>query len=622
MNTREMVLVVVAAAILLGGWFAFQWVNPSEATVSPPKAKSLVATLNELNAITDIDVFFDQFFTEMVHRTPEWASSLRLFGDDADPTGHLLDDVSLEKLQEDVLFAEAILEKLRSFDRGSLNNNQRLTIDILNWHLEQQIHDQPFILHNYRVHQLFGLQVSLMNVFLNAHQIRTVQDAESYVARLNAVDEKLNQLIHILNEQEAQGIVAPSFILESALRQMPMFSDNPEEHFFYTSFAGRLANVAGLSESKQTMLLEAAVQAIDTSVLPAFLALREVIEQQLATATEDAGVWKHPNGDAYYASQLRLHTTTDLTPEEVHQIGLAEVERIQQELCQLIGELGIETDDPVFGNVMHAYWEAYGDAPELTYSDTPETEQQVLDDYVNIVHEAEAKVAGLFDMLPQAVIQIRGMPPERRGAGAHYDPPAFDGSRPGVFYTNINPPPFKPGMRTLTYHEAIPGHHFQLALQQELDVPLARKILVFTSYVEGWGLYAETLMRELDMYPDVHSKIGNYEMELLRAGRLVADTGIHYKRWTRQHALDYYSDNLGSSRPNEIDRYISWPGQATAYKIGELKILELRQRAMDELGEAFDIKTFHNVMLQHGQMPLAVLEQQVMGYIEQEKANL
>lgn len=622
MNTREMALVVIVAVVLLGGWFAFQWVKPSATVPSQPEVKSLLSTLNELNSITDIDLFFDQFFTEMVHRTPEWASSLRLFGGEPDPTGHLLDDISLEKLREDGLFAEAILERLRSFDPDTLNDNQRLTIDILDWHLEQQIRDQPFLLHNYRVHQLFGLQVSLMNVFLNAHQIRTIQNAENYVARLNAVDEKLNQLINILNEQETQGIVAPSFILESVLRQMPKFSENPEEHFFYTSFAAKLANINDLDEMDRSTLLAAAVQAVDTSVLPAFAALREVIEQQLVIATEDAGVWKHPNGDAYYAHQLRFHTTTDLSPEQVHQIGLAEVERIQQELRQQIGKLGIETSDPVFGNVMRAYWDAYGNAPELTYSDALETEQQVLDDYINIVHEAEAQVAGLFDILPKAVIQIRGMPPERRGAGAHYDPPAFDGSRPGVFFTNINPPPFKPGMRTLTYHEAIPGHHFQLALQQELDLPLARKILVFTAYVEGWGLYAETLMRELDMYPDVHSKIGNYEMELLRAGRLVADTGIHYKRWTRQQALDYYSDNLGGARPNEIDRYISWPGQATAYKIGELKILELRQRAMDELGEAFDIKTFHNVMLKHGQMPLAVLEQQVMDYIEQEKANL
>jgi uncharacterized protein (DUF885 family) len=212
------------------------------------------------------------------------------------------------------------------------------------------------------------------------------------------------------------------------------------------------------------------------------------------------------------------------------------------------------------------------------------------------------------------------MPPERAGSPAHYQQPAFDGSRPGEFFANVSPAPFKPGMRTLTFHEAIPGHHFHLALQMESDLPLHQKILVFTGHVEGWALYAEKLMREHGMFPDTHSKLSNMWSELFRAARLVVDTGIHYKRWSREEARAFYNDNLGTPINNEIDRYIVWPGQATAYKTGELKILELRQRAIDALGDNFDIKKFHNLMLQHGNMPLNLLETQVMLFIERELA--
>lgn len=614
MNSKDMILVALGVALLAGAWLLL---NTPSASLTPTLKGPLADKLSALNKINDIDTFFEQFYLTQLNRSPETVTELRLFGNGPDPSGGLLDDISMRHQKEDLALAKAGLEKLKQFDTRGLSAEQALSAAVLAWTLDDAVRGKPFLFHPYLVHHLFSVPNNLFQLLLDTHTVRNRQDAEDYVARLNAVGRKFDQLIEVLDHQEKHGIVAPKFILERTLQGLGNGPQDPTQHVFYTAFVDKLDGAKGLSAQDKTQLEQAAAQAIETVVQPAYAKLRSVVEHQVAIATDDAGVWKLPDGDAYYAYLLRHHTTTDLSPEAVHNIGLAEVERIQNEMRGFFGELGLDRDDPDFGNLMRAYWGQYRRLPEMTYPDTEEGHQQAVADYEAIIHEVEDHLGELFDVLPQAPVQVRAMPPQKQGSPAHYVPPSLDGSRPGTFFANISPPPYKPGMRTLTFHEAIPGHHFHLALQQESNLPLFQKALFFTAHVEGWALYAEKLMRDIGMYPDVHSKIQNRWSELFRAARLVVDTGIHYKRWSRQEALDYYANNLGAPIANEIDRYIIWPGQATAYKIGELKILELRQRAMDALGDRFDIKQFHNLVLQHGQMPLNVLEQQVMQMIEQ-----
>lgn len=612
---KDILLLVLGAALLLGAWLAFSVASDQSAEPAVPSVAVEVRDTSE-----SLDEFHEQLFLERVNRSPEWVTQLRLFGSQPDPTGNLLDDISIAYQRQSVTLAKSGLAKLRSFDRASQSDAQRLTTDLLGWYLDDIVRGEDFLLHGYLVDQLFSVPNQLYSFLLDNHLIHTLKDAQDYADRLYAVDDKFEQLIQVLNAQEARGIVAPKFILDRVLQSLSPGPQDPTQHVFFTSFVDKLEGVPDLSEARKRDLKAAAARAIQESVQPAYAKLREVVQHQISIATDDAGVWKLPDGDAYYAYMLRHHTTTDLTPEQVHQLGLAEVNRIQTEMRAFFQELGLNREEPDFGALMRDYWGQYRNLAEMTYPDTPQGNQQVVDDYAAIIQEVEGKLAGLFDAMPQSPVLVRAMPPERAGAPAHYEPPSFDGLRPGIFFANVSPPPYKPGMRTLTYHEAIPGHHFHLALQGESNLPLVQKILIFTAHVEGWALYAEKLMRGLGMYPDVHSKIENRWSELFRAARMVVDTGIHYKRWTRQQALDYFNDTLGTPLSSEIDRYIVWPGQACAYKVGELKILELRQRAVDALGERFDIKAFHNLMLQHGNMPLDILEQQVDRYIEANKA--
>lgn len=639
MSTQNIILIVVGVAALIGGWFVWNAIsNPDDAASNVSATANEVASMStedvlanlgtaattpiefpDLSGVSDIDEMHEQFFVGVVNQSPEWSSQLRLFGDSPDPMGGLLDDISIESQVEGLAHVKAGLEKLRSFDYDSQTQDQKLTTDIMDWFFENQIRGEEFMHHGYLIHQLFSVPNNFFTFMTGQHQVNTKVDALNYISRLNAVETKFDQLIANLQHQESLGIVAPKFILETVLTQLGAGGD-PTQSIFYTSFEGKLDGL-NLTDVEKEALLTATADAIANSVQPAYQRLRAAVEHNVTLATDDAGVWHLPNGDEYYAQMLRQHTTTDLTAEEIHNIGLAEVERIQGEMRQVLADLGYDTEDPVYGNLHRAYWGQTRGNPEFLYPDTDEGREQVIADYLAIIAEAEEKVEPLFDRLPTTPVRVERVPiaQENTAPGGYYQPPAVDGSTPGTFFANLRNQTFRPGMRTLAYHEAVPGHHFHLALQRELTLPTVQNVLVFTAHVEGWALYSEKLAREEGFFPEQHSLLHNLWSELFRAARLVVDTGIHHKRWSRQEALDYYNNNLGTPIPNEIDRYIVWPGQATAYKVGELKILELRQRAKDELGDAFDIKEFHNVMLAHGQMPLSILEEQVNLYIERVK---
>ena len=569
-----------------------------------------------------IDIFFERTFLEFALKQPELMSSLRIleqFGyyEHNSELTNPSDETALANLQD----VKAGLEMLRSYDRGSLSEQQLLSADILDWFLEDSVRNEEFLYHSYPVNQMFGVQNELPSFMVDTHQVNNERDAEHYLTRLEKFTWKFDKVLGTLRSREEKGILPPTFVIDRVVSEMTGFIDTPSiEHMLYQSFKTKLEDADEITIAKKTEFLSAAQREIDQSVYPAYQSLIDYFENLRPSTTIDDGAWKHPNGAAYYASRLRTHTTTNKTPKEIHEIGLREVDRIQSEMRSILDELG-HSGDTVAGWMVRLAKE-----PRFLYPNTDAGREQSLARYREIIADAGTRLDPLFNKRPNSGVEVQRIPPfKEKTSASHYKPPAMDGSRPGMFFAKLydmnDDPMF--GMKTLAYHEAIPGHHFQFALQQELTgVPTFRKILPFTAYSEGWALYAELLAGEYGFHGDPYSDLGRLQSELFRAVRLVVDTGIHYKRWTRDEAIKYMVDNTGLSEggvTSEIERYIVMPGQACAYKMGQLMIVELRERSRRALGAAFDIREFHDVVLQNGSMPLEILEKVVDQYIERKK---
>ena len=564
-----------------------------------------------------IDIFYERVFLEVVLKDPELLSNLRIFeplglnfhSDDLTDVSHSRDEEMLAKGKRD-------LATLRAYDYDGLSPEQQMSYDILDYFLAESVAGEPFLRHNYPINQLFGVQNDLPDFMINIHQVNSVADGENYITRLKKFPVKFQQVIAGLKLRQDAGIVPPKFVIERVLSEMGgLTSTPPEQNPMYITFSEKLDAISMIGEDKPR-LLEACAAALKDAVYPAYAELIVFMQTQLAVATTDDGVWRLPNGDAFYAYALRSQTTTSLTPEEVHTLGLAETARIQGEMDAILKGEGIA--DGSVGERM----DALSRDPRFLFTDDDAGREECLAGYRSIIEEVDAGMNAVFDLRPAASVAVERIPEFRQdGApGAYYQMPALDGSRPGTFYANLRDMTSlaKFGMRTLAYHEAIPGHHFQIAIQQEIKGPTFRKMPLFTAYTEGWALYAEQLAWEQGFQKDPYDNLGRLQAELFRAVRLVVDTGIHYKRWTRQQAIDYMTSNTGmpvDEVTTEIERYIVNPGQACAYKVGMLKILELRARAQQALGERFDLKTFHNHVLANGALPLDVLEKVIDRYI-------
>ncbi|MCC6793521.1 MAG: DUF885 domain-containing protein [Candidatus Hydrogenedentes bacterium] len=571
-----------------------------------------------------IDIFFERVFIEYALQNPELLTDLRLL-EPYGITGHnaKLTDASTafdEKLWEK---SKRDLDTLHRYDRASLPEDKQLSYDILEWYLDDSVRGKPYLFHNYPVNQMFGVQNDLPTFMAMKHQVHTEHDADQYFTRLGKFGEKFDQVIEGLKLREGKGIVPPKFVLAKVYEEMCGFKSKPaKENILYTSLKEKLDKAGAISSEKKEALLGRTETAITAQVYPAYEKLTAQITDMQSRATDDDGVWKFPNGDAYYAYCLRGMTTTELTPEQVHTIGLAEVERITSEMKGILDGLGIT------GKSVAEHMRDLQKDPQFHYPDSDEGRTQCIKDYQSIIDEINGGLGDAFDLRPAIGVEVQRIPEfrEKGSAGAYYESPALDGSRPGVFFANLRnmEEVSKWGMRTLAYHEAIPGHHFQLAIQQQNDGPTFRKVVHFTAYVEGWALYAERLAWELGFQKDPYSNLGRLQAELFRAVRLVVDTGIHYKRWPRQQAIDYMIANTGMGDQEvtaEIERYIVMPGQACAYKIGMMKILDLREKAKQELGPKFSLKEFHNVIIRDGAMPLEVLEKVVARYIDDRKTR-
>jgi len=530
-----------------------------------------------------------------------------------------LEDFSVEAERRQLAQTKEFLEGLRRFDRRRQSESQLLSTDILEWYLQDQVDREPFLFHDYPVEQFQGLQSLLITFMVDIHRVTSEREARNYVRRLARFGTAIDQIIERLRFRRERGIVPPRFVLEAVQEEIQEFARvRVEDNVLYTKLEDALPPLEEMTEAARDELLHRAGHEIETTVLPAYRRLSETLTELEAVATDDDGVWKLPDGEAYYRWALRYHTSSDLGPDQIHRLGLGEVRRIHGEMRAILEELGYPTDEVI------ATLRDLSQEERFLYPDTDEGRARILVDFQAIVDEAAGRMDGYFGRLPRAPVVVKRVPEfkEEGAAGAYYDAPAFDGSRPGVFFANLRDvrEVEKLGMRTLAYHEAIPGHHLQIALSIEMEgVPFFRRIIPFTAFVEGWALYAERLAAEEGFHPTRFDRLGQLKAENFRAARLVVDTGIHAKRWTREQAIDYMIRNTATPETDavaEVERYIVMPGQACAYKLGQLRILELRRRARDRLGDAFDLREFHDVVLGSGAMPLAILERVVERWLK------
>jgi uncharacterized protein (DUF885 family) len=572
----------------------------------------------------NINLFFGRMMLQVMLESPEMLSSLRVF----EPLGIKGHNAKLD--DESLAAGDRFMEQLRdgyeilmSYEDEDLSEADLMSKRIAAFMLGNVIEGEKFRFLTFPVNQLFGVQSNFPSFMESTHQVDTVRDAEDYVKRLNAVGVKFDQVLEGLRHREELGIHPPQFVVTKVLEEMRGFVDTPpEEGILMTALLEKM-DEAGLDEADQQRIALEARAAVEDTVYPAyerliahFVALDDKVEGNY-------GAWSLPNGDEYYRLSLKLMTTTDYSPEYIHRLGLSEVDRIQAEILDILQSEGWD----VSGGFTAAINELK-ENPRFYFSDTAEGRDQILAEYDALIEDISEGLEPWFMTIPEASVEVRRVPEfkEKTAPGGYYERPAMDGSRPGVFYANLYDIKATPtyGMRTLTYHEAIPGHHFQLAIQQEQeDLPFFRRMIPFPAYSEGWGLYAEQLAWEMGYLEDPYDNIGRLQSELFRAVRLVVDTGIHAMRWTREEAIDYMLNNVGTAESDavaEIERYFVIPGQATAYKVGMIKILELRERAQAELGERFDIREFHDVILTNGSMPLYILEEQVLRYIEETRA--
>ncbi len=572
-----------------------------------------------------INAFYERAFLGFALESPEVLSSIRLF-EQFGIDGHNaeLDDISpAATARQDQRLIDN-LAMLRQYNRDALEGQKALSYDIMEWFFDHQTNGIQFNWHDYPVNQLFGVQNGLPDFMVQIHQVNNVKEADYYIARLSKFDTKFEQLLEGLRLRESKNIIPPRFVVEKVLVEMKGFAGTPaEENILYTSFVEKLDKIEDIDDATRKRLTSDVAAEISNTVFPAYQNLIAYFEELDTKATENYGVWNLPDGAAYYAHQLRNYTTTNMTPDEIHQIGLSEVARIETEMDELLRSEGY-TEGTVAERVL-----ALNDEERFVYPNTDEGREEFLAHFDAIYEEINAGMDEYFDLRPKAELEVKRIPEftQATAPGAYYQGPSMDGSRPGVFFVNMRDLKEQPkfAMRTLAYHEGIPGHHFQGAIQNELTgVPQFRKLLGYSAFSEGWALYTERLAWEAGYQDDPYDNLGRLRDEMLRAVRLVVDTGIHSKRWSREQAIDYMASKTGMPQGDvvsEIERYFVLPGQACSYKIGMLKILELRERAKTALGDRFDIKDFHNVVLRDGEMPLEILERRIDTWLAEQSST-
>lgn len=545
-----------------------------------------------------------------------------------------LDDASQLAVDEEAALTQAWLEDMQTqFDLDRLDPQSRLSYRLFEYASLDAATTHEFADHDYVFQHMSGPHSNLPSFLINFHAVNSVEDAQAYIDRLNAIPTYIGQYAERAQAQFNAGISLPKFVypkISQASRNVisgAPFTDHlddtsrtePKDSPLFSDIKNKI-NALDITGDEKMALISMAQKALVESVGPAYEDLITMFTVHAAAASTDDGVWKLPRGADYYQSRLKHYTTTNLTADEIHNIGLIEVARIQSEMKVIMDTLKFEGSLKDFYNFLRT-------DPQFVYTNDETGRKKYIVDATQIIDQMKGELDDLFISKPKADMVVKRVEPFREDTafGAFYDRPAPDGSRPGTYYINLRDVGDQPTylMQALAYHEGIPGHHMQIAIGQELDgLPKFRTLGGYTSYTEGWALYSESLPKELGLYKDPYKDFGRLSMEIFRAARLVVDTGIHAKKWTRDQAVTYYLDNIPNPEGDvraEIDRYIVWPGQATAYKIGMLKIQELRQQAETTLGDKFDIREFHDVILANGAVPLTILEELVQNWISEQQ---
>lgn len=473
------------------------------------------------------------------------------------------------------------------------------------------------------VNQINGPTIDMAGALQNSHPVANEQDAKNYLSRLEKFGTALKAVEQGFTSDAEAGWIAPKILLEKALAILDGYAGGEvTEHVLYKDFAKKLDTLKDLSaEAKQQYLTSAAVL-VEQQVQAGYQQLAAAVRAQLPKARTESGIWAQPGGDKFYAYSVKQLGDTDLSPEQIHQIGLDEVARISQEMDSILQAQGYKE-----GSVGARMTALNGEARFL-YEDSDAGRQQVLDDLNKYIAEINLRMPEQFATKPPYPVEVRRIPVEIQdsAAGGQYSSPAMDGSKPGIYWINLRDikANAKFDLKTLTYHEANPGHHWQVALNLAQEhLPLLRRVAPYNSYVEGWALYSELVAKEMGMYKDdPFGDLGRLKAELFRSVRLVVDTGLHAKKWTREQAISYMAETTGTTESDvvsEIERYMAWPGQALGYKLGMLKIVELRSYAKEQLGDKFDIKAFHDLVLLGGAVPMSVLDSKVKNWVATQK---
>ena len=527
-----------------------------------------------------------------------------------------------EDIDNDIKQIEKVIKTLYKYDDSRLSDIQKSTKKIAIFDYENQLKelkDFPYL--DYPLNQIGGIHLNTIEFMNSVHPIRSDSEAIAFIKRTDLVKDVYQGVLNHLKKQADNGIYPPEFVYGHVINQLDEFINVVNtEHPLYKQFMLKIKKLE-LSNDQVDYLEKEITRSINESVTPGFKLLRNFMANTKKNANPNHGIWSQPGGDEYYKLKIRTFTTTDYSPEEIHQMGLNEVKRISSRMREILTSLGYAESKSV-GELMNEL----NENPDFLYADTPDRKEIIVNDYTDMVNEAIRIMADYFHTMPKSKVIVKAVPEysEQNAAGGYYQSPALDGSRPGVFYANLYDIKQTPtySMRTLAYHEATPGHHHQIAhsLENE-ELTLYRRFGYYTSaFAEGWALYSEILALEAGLAENPYDELGILQSELFRANRLVVDTGMHYKRWTREEAMDYMKSVTGMSDTEvrvEIERYIVWPGQALSYKVGMIKILELRERAMKELGDKFNIKDFHSAVLDHGNPPLFIVEEMVEKMIEE-----
>lgn len=587
-------------------------------TKSAEATKSDAVTEQTQDENARLDAWFEQNFQDGIRRFPLFLAQLGI----KERTDEW-NDPSRKFALETVDLAKQNIKYLEeNFDFDKLDAAHQLSYRLYVEGSKDTIKGDKWWGYGYPFNQMFGAQSGIPTFLLNRHRIDNEDDARNYIARLNGVDEYLGQIVANSQESAERGIMPPKFVYGHVLRDtrnvltgLP-FDDSDELNLVLADFKKKVGKL-DISDEAKDALYEDATKAMLTSFKPAYDNLIAVLEEQQAKATDEDGVWKLPDGGKFYAWRLNQMTTTDLTADEIHEIGLKDVARIHGEMRAIMDKVGFE------GSLQDFFTHLKTD-PKFVYEDSDEGRAAYLADATEMIDVMKGRLDEVFLKKPKADLEVRRVEAfrEQSAGKAFYNRPAQDGSRPGIYYANLyeitDMPKYQ--MEALAYHEGIPGHHMQLAIAQELEgVPKFQKFGSETAYTEGWGLYSEYLPKEMGFYEDPYSDFGRLAMEIWRSARLVVDTGLHHKKWTRQEAIDYLLENTPNPENDAIkaiERYIVMPGQATAYKIGMMKILDLREDAKTRLGDKFDIREFHDVVLEVGPVPLNVLEERVNAWVE------